>query len=164
MNEINQDKISDEFEIRTLTLKNWDVPQTFALSEIGTDKILEYGQFVSFQSHHFIDVKLCNDIKSVYKTIQEYREGQHTANRPGIHLVQTMTLVGKKSDFWNGDFGLVYFTFIQLADFSGWSYKGISEKIEQVIKDVGVKGSWAVYCSYDFCDLVLFAKNISIKQ
>ena len=75
-----------------------------------------------------------------------------------------MTLVGKKSDFWNGDFGLVYFTFIQLADFSGWSYKGISEKIEQVIKDVGVKGSWAVYCSYDFCDLVLFAKNISIKQ
>lgn len=160
---------NNDFEVRALTLKKWGIPQTGSLMGIDLNEVRKYGKFASFQSHHFVDISSCcsNEIQAVYNKIQEIRLYQHSGKTPGAHIVQTIALIGRKTDFWDEPIPFVYVTFIQLASFSGWSYKDISDRIESIMEKYAGRDNsslWSLYCSYDFCDLVLFTKGINIER
>lgn len=157
--------------VRMLTLKRWNVPQTTSIFSSNSLNCNRFGEFVSFQSHHFIDIlPPQSSISDSYAILSDYRKAQNNIELDEIHTVQSITIIGNDNMFWDVPPDVLYITFIQLRNSVQWEYQKLNEEISQIIKDACKsalsskhKPEWALYYTLDFCDLILFTKNISIQ-
>lgn len=170
----------EKFDIKTLVLKRWDASKTKHLFDDNHQR----GQYVSFQSHHFIDILpsddtdgllgAYNNIRKLYyvenkEESEKYRNSQHV---PDVHIVQSIPLLGKKGAFWDTDANILYITLIQLSDSSRWEYDQIFQAINDFFatanqykpesEQISTK-HWSLYYSLDYCDYVLFTKDIKLN-
>ena len=149
-----------EFDIKMLILKRWNLDQTKRLFETKSNR----GQYIAFHGYHFIEV-ISSDKESTLSDI--YRTSRNTPPKfeifSDIHTVQSMTLISddRYEDFWNSNTQLMGITFMQLTDSTQWDYDRIKNRLAKIFDK---KSKWALYYSLDFCDLVLFAKNISLNH
>lgn len=154
-------------DVALLTLKRWNLPQTKSvLSEQDENG---YGEYISFQSHHFIDILPVEEasIPAAYSQISEFRLRQQKDTQKDVHIVQSMTILGRDRGFWGEKPDRLYATFLQLGNGAEWDFDQMEKTIGQVIRTCA-KGSkekpqWALYYALDFCDLVLFTKNLNLR-
>lgn len=168
---------SEKFDVRMLSLKRWNIPQTTSIFSKNYDSQAKPPQFISFQSHHFIDVTDSGiNIPSAYaKVTTDHSTEIHNQELQNvfqdIHTVQNITLLGKSGNFWGTPHSVMYITFIQLTNKDALSFKFLEKKINSIITATYNHASnqhkespeWALYYSLDFCDYILFIKNISLK-
>ena len=126
--------------------------------------------YVSFRSHHFIDVinvpyeKDGRSLSSAYHMLSDLRKAYKPRDQQHTHIVQTMPLLGWKSAFWNRNAEVLYITFIQLTNVSAISYEALNTAIAAYLKQNAPAAEFSLYQSLDFCDFVLFTKNITLEQ
>lgn len=167
---------SKELDVRLLELKRWNFPQTNRILPVEGNKTVKYGDYVSFQSHHFIDIKIPDNANSsplpaAYEQIMESRKQHRVSPMDELHIVQSITMLGSKSDFWDKRTDVMYITFIQMVNSGDWDYESVEALITTAMnKKFGdnahqdKKPQWALYYSLDFCDLILFTKNIKHEE
>lgn len=165
--------MGQDFDVKTLVLKRWDASQTKAL--FGVNGYCP-GQFVSFQSHHFIDIissgsesGLLGDYSNLCRSTSPHHECSN--NLSDTHIVQRITLIGDSGTFWDSSTSVMYITLIQLSDSSRWEYDTIHASIQKYFSPADPSSTpassatqWALYYSLDYCDFVLFTKNVSLKS
>lgn len=83
-------------DVRVLVLKRWNLPQTKPIYDEKNAN--HYGEYVSFQSHHFIDILPADmsdldAIPSAYREIKKSRARQFNSNMLDLHTVQSMTIL-----------------------------------------------------------------------
>lgn len=166
-----------KIDVKMLVLKRWNQAQTGKLFD---ENIKQRGQYISFQSYHFIDVYSVKGEPALFQAYEQLQsdkvlEGQEGANTKrgifgDIHTVQSITLLGEDGSFWESSTDVVNITFIQQTDSTSWWYDDIKGHISDIIAARKAKDSswtqvkWALYYSLDFCDLVLFTKNLKLSQ
>lgn len=155
-------------DVRVLALKRWNLPQTKSVLREQDGNI--QGEYISFQSHHFIDIlptEKCS-IPSAYAQIAELRLNQQKDNQKDVHIVQSMTILGRDNGFWLSKADMLYVTFIQLGNAAERDFDKLEKAIGKVIhtcaKGQKNKPKWALYYALDFCDLVLFTQNINLRS
>lgn len=162
---------NNSFEVRMLTLKRWNPPQTTALfSNNNTEQT--FGQYVSFQNHHFIDISPpSSSIDLAYNELTQLRKQQRCGLYDVVHTVQSMTIMGKKNLFWETPANVLHITFIQLTNSAQWTLEKLETEIEKVITEIcpSEKDSvrdprWVLYYTLDFCDFILFTKDIPFEK
>lgn len=139
--------------VRMLTLKRWNVPQTTSIFSSNSLNCNRFGEFVSFQSHHFIDIlPPQSSISDSYAILSDYRKAQNNIELDEIHTVQSITIIGNDNMFWDVPPDVLYITFIQLRNSVQWEYQKLNEEISQIIKDACKsalsskhKPEWALY-------------------
>lgn len=165
------------FNIKMLILKRWNQAQTGYLFD---ESVGQRGQYISFQSYHFIDVYPIEGdsaMSQAYERLQNKKvagiECENSSANGGrfndTHMVQSITLLGEDGTFWEKPTEVMNITFIQQTDSTKWWYDAIkrqlSEKIDSKKTDSAwTQVEWALYYSLDFCDLVLFTKNLKLKH
>lgn len=163
--------MDQQFDVKKLVLKRWDASQTKSLLD---DNVLSLAQFVSFQSHHYIDIISSTQECSLLGDYNNFRSSQASSqkkdhNFSDIHTVQNMTLIGNSRDFWDDSASVMYITLIQLSDSSAWKYDTIYNSIQRYFTEADISQTkesklasvqWALYYSLDYCDFVLFTKKI----
>ena len=161
-------------DIRLLTLSKRTLPLKESLcSMLGSD----YGNhtsgnaFYSFQDYHLIEVtpvQLDADHgdmwKEAYKVRKHIRE-QHLYTE--MRVLQNTILVGDSSNakFWEETPNTLYFSMLHLSNRSksnGDEFIKAIDHIQAKVKELVAQDNWALYYSWDFCDVVLFTKNISL--
>ena len=162
-----------EFTFRTLTMKHFAVPQESPFFELGADVLeSQYGNYVSFSGHHFLKISPCQkaEIASAYQNLQAER--REKAN--GTYVLQTLTLLGEEGDFWKDEPCLLFVTLLQTRDLytapvnvEQTLYRTLEKGLDDYFReapssDSGRTPSFALYYTYDFCDFVLFAKNVDV--
>lgn len=150
-------------DIRVLTLKRWNFPQTTPLFPSEREGLLAAGEYISYSSHHFIHIEECehNSISGAYTRLDGLRKEQRNLKDIGIHTVQSMILLGEKGDFWDIPANVLYISFLQLTNDAVINIDTIRENINAIISKRASGASWALYHSLDFCDLVLFTKGLT---
>ena len=165
------------FNIKMLILKRWNQAQTGYLFD---ESVGQRGQYISFQSYHFIDVYPIEGdsaMSQAYERLQnkkvagiEFENSSANGDRfNDTHMVQSITLLGEDGTFWKKPTEVMNITFIQQTDSTKWWYDAIKR---QLLKKIDSKKTdsawtqveWALYYSLDFCDLVLFTKNLKLKH
>lgn len=149
-------------DVKVLRLKRWYLPQAKSIAEINEAGISRYGQFVSFHNFHFWDVLVTdNDINSAYKAIRNSRKEHDDSD--DIHVIQSMVLVGEKSDFWDKSCTTMFATMLQFSNVADLNYDELRDRITNSFEKNGIsQGDWCMYYSLDFCDAVIFAKDVPI--
>lgn len=163
-----------EADIRLLTLSKRVLPLKESLSGL-LDTNLETSTtgktFYSFQDYHLIEVTPilassdCDNMwKAAYKTRRHIRE-QHS--QTAMRVLQNTILVGHKDSaaFWQGTFSTLYFSMLHLSNRSKTNHEEFTNAIDHIqtkMKETVAQDNWALYYSWDFCDVVLFSKNISL--
>lgn len=160
------------YDIKMLALKRWDLDKTNRLFNSDTPR----GDYISFQSYHFIDVISPagnQELRDIYERFRQTAEKDRansisksrnsTQEELDIHTVQSITILSKSQykDFWELNAPLLGITFIQLTDSTQWHYEKIQKELTTILGD---SIQWALYYSLDFCDLVLFTKNFQMEQ
>lgn len=158
-------------DIRLITFKKWNLPHTVSICEI----MAEYGEYVSYQDYHFIDIqsvqpseKTANGehFSSVYEQLKANRVVQTEITPPmDVHAIQSMTLVGQSTDFWNERPPILYISLIQLTNQHIDDIPILEEEILKTVRASGPSSApprCALYESLDFCDLVLFTAGIEL--
>lgn len=162
------------FDVRMLVLKRWNQAQT---GDLFDKAFGQRGQYISFQSYHFIDIFSSTKHPTLLRTYEQLRDTKNisaeSAESPvgngfyrDIHTVQNMMLLGESNGFWEDSAGIMNITFIQLVDSTSWTYDKIKEQIaRKTATSTGDQNqeNWALYYSLDFCDLVLFTKHLKMK-
>lgn len=156
-------------DVRILTLKRWNFPQTARLFPTDGKEITGVGDYISYNSHHFIHIEEClqaeeQPILRVYSSLEKLRGKQRDIKAADIHVVQSITLLGEKGDFWNTPGEVLYISFLQLTNTADISMDEIKASINSVIMDRAPAASWTLYYSLDFCDLVLFTKGLTYED
>ena len=159
----------------TLTLKRFSTPQETSFSAIPLEMLLKCcGNYMSFHSHNFLSIKPCDQasVASAYSNLLEERKQRIL----GMHIVQTITLMGESSSFWEEEPAVLFVTMLQAKRFQNTEgenekelcYVKLLKKLKQRFAEchgkMGGTPECALYYSYDFCDYVLFAKKIDIEQ
>lgn len=163
-------------DVRMLVLKRWNQAQTGRLfdSVVG-----QRGQYISFQSYHFIDIYSSMDDPALLHSYKQLRDVKNVSTKDAeapshngffhdTHIVQSMMLLGENSDFWEEPAGVMNITFIQLDDSTSWDYDKIKREISNILHPNAERGGkrkqakWALYYSLDFCDFVLFTKHLKL--
>lgn len=154
-------------EIRLLTFKKWNLPYTASVCDVGD----EYGEYVSYQDNHFIDIQPISEtavgqLHAVYDQLTENRAVQSRAVPPvDIHTIQCMPLVGPRTDFWDSSPPVLYISLIQLTNRCVDDFPTLEEKILECVRNEGGSNTalrCTLYESLDFCDLVLFTTGIEL--
>lgn len=153
-------------DVRVLTLKRWNFPQTSRLFPLDGDGPTADGDYISYNSHHFIHIEECVDvgkqpIRRVHQSLEHQRNQQHNTKTASIHTVQSLTLLGEKGIFWDTPGDILYISFLQLTNAAVITAEEIQKNIDAIIKHRAPDASWALYHSLDFCDFVLFTKNLT---
>ncbi len=165
------------FDVKMLVLKRWNQAQTGRLFEESAG---QRGQYISFQSHHFIDILSSEESTELFNAYEQLRGGnapcagypEMAANEVhfrDIHTVQSMALLGEGGGFWDTATDVMHITFIQLSDSTRWEYDEVKKQLSDKISankqtdDAWDQAEWALYYSLDFCDLVLFTKHVKLK-
>ena len=157
---------NSSYDIKTLVLKRWDA--------MGSRRIFENesymrGDYVSFQSHHFIDILSPESDESLlgaylsFKNLREKssvsQDNKRNCNKikeDGVHIVQSMTLVGGEKEFWSDPAKMMYITFIQInkTDIDDYEiiYNEVQKYFEKLETNIACvdKPKWTLYYSYDF--------------
>lgn len=185
-----------KLDVRILTLKRWNLPQRQSLYQIWQDwsKLEEdknkdmgkYGDYVSFQNYHFVDlakVDLSEDKNatvSAYEKICDIRKQYDDTRIPDnynedlkryirqrnkdIYIQQNMVLFGRPSSFWNQATRTLYISMLQLADDDAINFSALEEQIASLFESKQVLPSnWTLYYSLDFCDMVLLVKDVELS-
>lgn len=150
-------------DVRVLRLKRWYLPQAKSIAEIDKDDISKYGQYISFHNFHFWDVLATddNDIKSAYRAIRKSRK-EHKDSE--IHVIQSMVLVGESNTFWENKGTTMYATMLQFANVADLDHDELRDRIKNSFDKNGIsEDNWCMYYSLDFCDAVIFAKDVPLK-
>lgn len=166
-----------QFESRIVVLKRCDLPKT--KSVLSVNSFDGRDAYISFQNYHFIDIlptdQTC-DLPAAYEMIRSNRQKAQDlavhckipSYQPELHTVQSMTLLGGNTSFWNTSSDILYITFIQLRDSSQWIYDKIEHELSHLYpentKDNQYYSQWALCYSLDFCDLVLFTRGIPLSE
>ena len=158
-------------DVRVLTLKRWNPPQCKSIFQQGNHV---YGQYVSFQNHHFFDITEVTwetdangDIfAAAHKTAKDIRiDFYKKAVSNDIYIQQNMILFGEKNEFWNqAPRERLYVTMLQLSNRDDVYMSQLVEQIRQVFTEKLGSEQWAMYYSLDFCDLVLLVKDTSLSR
>ena len=150
-------------DIRILTLKRWNFPQTTRLFPSEGDGSIATGDYISYSSHHFIHIEECEhtSIRGAYTSLENLRKKQRSLKDIGIHTIQSMILLGEKGDFWDIPEKVLYISFLQLTNDAVINIDKIRKNINAIISKRAPGASWALYHSLDFCDLVLFTKGLT---
>ena len=156
-------------DIRILTLKRWNFPQTAHLFPTDGKEIAGVGDYISYNSHHFIHIEEClqteeQPILRAYSSLEKLRGKQRDVKAADIHVIQSITLLGEKGHFWDTPGEVLYISFLQLTNTADISMDEIRGSINSVIMDRAPAASWALYYSLDFCDLVLFTKGLTYED
>lgn len=168
------------YEMRVLTLKRWALPHTISLKRLPRTEKNRYGDYIAFHNFHFIDIDeaVSYNFSEAYKLLKAKRDGQNSVLenrqdrdreqiRPGegldTSIRQSLTLLGRKTDFWSGtDREELFISLIQLQNIADLKPEKIEEAICGAFKSSG--GQVALYFSLDYCDVVLFTKGISFSE
>ena len=156
-------------DVRCLTLERWNFPQTTPLFGAEEESSVAGEDYISYSSHHFIHIEegkseLEQPIQRVYLTMESLRKEQRRTRVSDVHMAQNMTLLGRKNDFWHAPGDVLYISFLQLTNSIVPNIDTLQEKIKPIIERYASNASWALYYSLDFCDLVLFTKNVTYDQ
>lgn len=164
-----------QFESRIVVLKRCDLPKTKSILSLNSFDGRD--SFISFQNYHFIDILPTDqrDLPATYEKIRLSRQKSQLAvlqslpsYQPEFHTVQSMTLLGGHTSFWNSTTDILYITFIQLRDSSQWMYDKIEHELSALYPEIDRDGQnysrWALCYSLDFCDLVLFSRGIPLSE
>lgn len=161
---------NNKIDVKIISLKRWNFPQTKSLYSTDPNLQIKHGDFVSFKSHHFIDIidvdaENESPFLMAYNEIKKLRtERNKNGNHEEVYTVQNIAILGEKNNFWEEKADIMYVTFIQLANIDqaySSTCKEIKKRISDSFKDKDITSSFALYHSLDFSDLVLFTKNIS---
>lgn len=163
----------DDFKLRTLTMKHFSTPQEKPYTGIEIDELEDkYGNYISFYHHHFLRIAPCQDnrIISAYNALCHERTEEYA----GTHILQTLTLTGQEADFWEQEPALLFVTLVKMRGFEADSgtenrYQMLVKRLKELFNESvpiipELTPSFALYYSYDFCDYVLFAKNITMER
>lgn len=164
-------------DVRIMTLKRWDFPQTARLFPETGEGLVADENYISYNTHHFIHIEECSNEKeppirrahySLESLRKQQRKKQYTkqcnTEMAGIHTVQSITLLGEKGTFWDEPGDVLYISFLQLTNTATVALKEIQRNINSIIKRRAPGASWALYQSLDFCDFVLFTKDLSYED
>lgn len=161
-----------------MALKRWNSPQRKSLFE---DENVKYGDYISFSNYHFVDIidippgighsaqtSSQKTLLGTYNALSRLRDSFQSTSIQDTHIVQVMPLLGRENSFWDCDIGVLYITFIQLSSFASISFENLQSSIEaywnENIKTSKKHPQFALYQSLDFCDYVLFTKDIKLDQ
>lgn len=173
-------RLANQGDVRILNLKRWNLPQTKQLQTLNDANEQPPGMYVSSQSYHFIDIESAGCDETIYSTYKKSIEKiRKPANHPqksdkltlnnDIHTIQSITLLGQDTGFWDNAGTHLNITFIQLTNSDRWDLDKLKQEVQRIMANYksidGVSPvEWTVYYSLDFCDLILFTKNITIKD
>ena len=165
---------STQADVRIMTLKRWDFPQTTRLFSKAGEGLAADGDYISYNTHHFIHIEECTNEKEppicrAYDSLESMREKQRekqytkqcNTEMACIHTVQSIILLGEKEDFWDEPGDVLYISFLQLTNAATVTLQELQRNINSIIKHHAPGASWALYQSLDFCDFVLFTKGLS---
>lgn len=166
----NHAEKSPRADIRILTLKRWNFPQTARLFPPEGGGPATAGDYISYDSHHFIRIEECPQneeppIRRVHYSLESLRYKQRNTKDANTHMVQSLTLLGEEADrdFWNTPGDVLYISFLQLTNTAVFTMSEIKKDIASIIAHRAPGSSWALYHSLDFCDLVLFTKDLTYE-
>lgn len=156
-------------DVRILTLKRWNFPQTTQLFPAEGNSPTVAGDYISYNSHHIIHIEKCpqmeaHPIRCAYHSFESLRRHQRDSKDADIHTIQSMTLLGEDSKFWDTPGDVLYISFLQLTNSACPSIEEIRSTIDSTISSYAPDASWTLYYSLDFCDLVLFTKNLTYED
>lgn len=152
-------------DVRILTLRRWNFPQTTRL--FPTKGISPAaGDYISYDSHHFIHIEVCDKppvqpICRAYQGLQALREKQRDSEERDTHMVQTLTLLANDGSFWDTPGNVLYISFLQLTNAAVIPFEDVQKQIGSIIAKQAPGASWALYHSLDFCDYVLFTRDLT---
>lgn len=169
---------TQSLDVRMLVLKRWNQAQT---GDLFDETVGRRGQYISFQSYHFIDIYSSAEEPALLRTYEQLRDTKNvsvertesTSNNGffhDTHIVQSMMLLGENDDFWGSEAETMSIPFIQLVDSTNWVFEEIKQQLSGKIpvnteqEDGQDQVNWALYYSLDFCDLVLFTKRLKMKS
>lgn len=156
-------------DVRLLTFKKWNLPHTASICNVEDG----YGEYISYQNYHFVDIQPVEETDTsrrfcaVYDQLETNRKAQAMKFPPmDLHTIQSMTLVGRSTDFWDACPNIVYISFIQLTNKRIDDLPALKKQILDVVRKDGDSDilKCALYESLDFCDLVLFTAGISLEK
>lgn len=182
-NKSNRHCGTEKTDVRILTFKRWNLPQTSSIIDLA-QKEVQYGDYVSFQNYHFIDIsKVVTEdgntwLAQAYQKIQKIRNEHHQSQREkqnvqeteknmpdmaDLYIQQCMVLLGFPGTFWEEKPQQLLITMLQMADTS-LNLDTLKENIGNIFSNHNIpENKWALYCSLDFCDLVIFTRDISFQ-
>lgn len=156
-------------DIRVLTLKRWNFPQTARLFPDSGGSAADE-EYISYNSHHFIRIEKCasirekNPISWAYHSLETLRKSQRDAKNADIHVVQSLSLLGEGGQFWDEPGDVLYISFLQLTNAAVTTMEEVKKTIKPIVEAWAPNAYWTLYHSLDFCDLVLFTKNLSYME
>lgn len=164
--------MEEQFESRVLTLKRWILPHSVSLMTMASGGS-HYGDYLSFQDYHFVDitdafynvaeekrVNLDRMLAHSYQIIRDKRDQQDATDK--ISIRQSLTLLGRRTTFWESKPKLVYTTMVQLKNSLNISPESVEREFKRVLGDQ-LFCNCAVYFTFDYCDVVLFTKDIGFE-
>ena len=174
---------SQDYEVKILNLKCWNMPQTKSLfndwKKHANHRAVSLcpGSYISFQSYHFVDICSTSDPR-ISNAYAEVLAGQNHYAGAGkdcaqslcddVHTVQSITMLGTKTDFWDEPADQLYITFIQLSNSCCWDLSEATNSVSEIIKKYDSspdsETAWCLYYSLDFSDFILFTKNVSMEK
>lgn len=174
---------SQNHDVKILNLKCWNMPQTKSLYHDWKKHAKSTPaphcpeSYVSFQSYHFINICSTSD-PHIANAYTEVLSGQNHCVGTGrncdqslhdaVHTVQSITMLGAKTDFWDQPADQLYITFIQLSNSYCWDLTEAADSISRLLEkhaaspDASIE--WCLYYSLDFSDFILFTKNVSMEE
>ncbi len=152
-------------DVRVLSLKRWNLPQNQSLYEYAQPGNAKLGDYVSFQNYHFIDVRKveANAGSSLFTAAHNIISSSRgeSAGSEDVYLQQSIVLVGESGQFWDTKPKALYVTMMQLTDLAQVDLSTLEKKIRTVFEKRGIpKERWCFYYTFDFCDLVIFSKDL----
>ena len=182
----------DKLDIRVMTLQKWNLPQTCSICKV-LDELEKlnclHTAFVSFRNFHLVDISrveisgdkpdelwtkahetVCKARKHAMQVNQKIGTDERSTDTSpmlaynGMHIQQSMLLVGRDPKFWIGPQTLLI-TMFQLTNDEKMKLEEVEEWVAQKMDEQEIKRSnYSLYYSMDFCDLVLFTKETPLKQ
>lgn len=182
----------DKLDIRVMTLQKWNLPQTCSICKV-LDELEKlnclHTAFVSFRNFHLVDISrveisgdkpdelwtkahetVCKARKHAMQVNQKIGTDERSTDTSpmlaynGMHIQQSMLLVGRDPKFWIGSQTLLI-TMFQLTNDEKMKLEEVEEWVAQKMDEQEIKRSnYSLYYSMDFCDLVLFTKETPLKQ
>lgn len=163
-------KLAAHDDMRLMTFMGWSTPQQNAIQDILTSSDKATRRYVSFQSCHLIDISSCdstNDNRSkmlnAYQQLLRKREEiSDTRNEMGLYIQRSIVLLGHGRVFWQDDGRYLYITLIKLRTQDREAVrKAITDKLYSLPSERRLdETNCQLYTALDYCDLVLFVKDI----
>lgn len=166
------EKSGKQTDVRVITLKRWNLPQSRSLHQIWQENgsAEPYGDYISFQSYHFIDVSPVDTssergiFPAAYEVVTRARQGNEGDKSKDIYIQQSMVVYGEANGFWVDKPEVLYLTMIQLTNRPDLDMPKLQADIRALFQTRGVpEDRWALYYSLDFCDLILFVRDIPMS-